>query len=243
MTAPSTTQPRMGGGAMFDRVAPRYDFVNRLMSLGLDHRWRRKLVASLAPAAPRRILDLATGTADVALRVARAYPEAHVTGVDPSEGMLAGGREKVARAGLSERIELVIGDAHGLEFADDHFDGACISFGIRNVPDRLLGLSEMTRVVRPGGVVSVLELADPREGLLSAPARFHVRYVVPTLGALFGGAPDAYKYLATSVTAFPPPAEFAALMTSAGLADVQIMPLNFGAVHLYTGRVPAASEA
>ncbi len=222
---------------MFDGIAPRYDLLNRLSSLGLDRGWRRKLVDSLAVDGPGRVLDLATGTADVALAIARRHPQVSVVGADPSAGMLAVGREKVATAGLGDRIELVEADALALPFADDHFDAACIAFGIRNVPDRPAGLAEMGRVVRPGGVVSVLELTEPRGTPLAPLARLHVHAVVPALGALLSGA-DAYRYLRRSIAAFPPPPEFARIMEDSGLRDVRFDRLGPGAAALWVGRAP-----
>ena len=155
-----------GSGTMFDRIAHRYDLLNRLMSFGVDRGWRRKLVRAMASTGP--LLDVATGTADVALSLARAYPETTVVGLDPSEGMLSVGREKITEHALNARIELVQGDAQAMTFADDHFAGACIAFGIRNVPDREAGLREMARVTRSGGPVVVLELSEPRGGPMAA---------------------------------------------------------------------------
>lgn len=230
-----------GSGRMFDRIAARYDRVNRVLSLGLDQGWRRKLVAALPVDAgadgvltPRRFLDLATGTADVALAIAHARPHSVVVGLDPSTGMLDVGRTKVTAAGLDGRVQLVEGDAQALPFAEGEFDATCISFGIRNVPDRRLGLAEMKRVTCAGGPVVVLELGEPRDGLLAPFARFHVRQVVPRLGAWLSGDAE-YRYLQKSVAAFPPAAEFAELMRSVGLTEVSVRRLSFGAAHLYVG--------
>ncbi len=173
---------RGGSGAMFDRIARRYDMLNRIMSLGMDQSWRRRTVKALELRPGDRVLDLATGTGDLALRIARRNPEVSVVGVDPSEGMLAVGSGKVARAGLASRIELVVGDAQALPLPDDSVDGACIAFGIRNVPDRAKGLAEMARVVRPGRKVCVLELGEPRRGFFAPFTRFHIRVIVPAPG-------------------------------------------------------------
>ena len=230
--------PADGSGAMFDAIAPRYDLLNRLMSLGLDRWWRRQLVRALTADAVdgrRRVLDLATGTADVALAVARRDLRARVVGLDPSGGMLEVGQRKLGRAGVADRVSLTVGDAQWLPFDDDGFDASCVSFGIRNVPDRDLALREMRRVTRPGGVVAILELAEPRGGLLAPFARLHVHHVVPLMGALLSGA-DAYRYLKTSVAAFPPADVFAASMTASGLTNVKARRLGFGAAHLYTAR-------
>ena len=173
---------RPGGPEMFDRIAKRYDRLNRVLSFGLDRRWRKNLVNSIAPISEGGvILDLATGTADVALSLARAYPRASVLGLDPSEGMLEVGQQKVAQARLDTRIELVVGDARELPFDDDHVDGVTIAFGIRNVPDRDLALREMVRVTKAGGAVSILELAEPTEGPFARLARTHTARWMPTM--------------------------------------------------------------
>jgi len=235
-----------GSGAMFDRIARRYDLLNRLLSFGLDKLWRRRLLANLAPAvaaAPpegKSVLDVATGTADVALAVARLFPDTGVRGLDPSGGMLAVGRDKISAAGLASRIELVQGDARAMPFADDSFAATCISFGIRNVPDRGRGLREMARVTRPGGVVTILELSEPRRGWSAPLARFHVHVLVPMLGALLSGSGE-YRYLQRSIAAFPSPDAFMALMREAGLQQVTCQPMTFGVAHLYRGVVGASS--
>jgi demethylmenaquinone methyltransferase/2-methoxy-6-polyprenyl-1,4-benzoquinol methylase len=223
---------------MFDAIAKRYDLLNRVLSGGVDRRWRRKTVAALKLGeGPARVLDVATGTADLAISIARKHPRTHVVGLDPSTEMLAVGRRKVSRKHLSDRVELVVGDAQALGFDDASFDGATIAFGIRNVPDRARGLAEMARVVRPGGRVCILELGEPRGGIMAPLARFHVHVLVPRIGALLSGAKE-YRYLQTSIAAFPPPEEFAAMMETVGLVVEQVKPLTFGVCHLYVGRVP-----
>lgn len=224
--------PRAGSGAMFDRIARRYDLLNRLLSLGLDERWRRKTVAALELGADARVLDLATGTADLAIRVARQYSDSKVEGVDPSAGMLDVGRGKVARLGLGARIELAVGDAQDLPHADDSFDGVCMAFGIRNVPDRARALAEMARVTRPGGRIAILELSEPQGGVLAPMARFHIRVLVPRVGAFLSGSRE-YRYLQRSIAAFPPAEQFAQVMDSAGLRVLRVVPLTFGVCHLY----------
>lgn len=223
---------RDGSGAMFDAIAPRYDLLNRLISFGIDQRWRAATARALALAPAARVLDLATGTGDLALCVARSVPQSRVVGLDPSPKMLEIGRQKIERAGLSERIEFVEGDAQALPFGDHEFDGACIAFGIRNVPDRPKALREMGRVVRPGGKIAILELSEPSGGLLGAMARFHVHTVVPTLGAFLSGAKE-YRYLQRSIAAFPAAHTFAATFQSAGLQVLEVRALTFGVCHLY----------
>ena len=221
-----------GSGAMFDQIASRYDLLNRLMSMGVDRSWRRKTVDALALGSNARVLDLATGTADLALLIAEIHPDATIVGVDPSVGMLQVGEEKARREGYSERVSLREGDAQALVDEDDSFDATCIAFGIRNVPDRKAALREMARVTRPGGRVAILELTEPRAGWLSPVARFHVHKVVPRLGALLSGSKE-YRYLEESIAAFPAPAEFAEIMQSAGLTIIEVKPLTFGSCTLF----------
>jgi demethylmenaquinone methyltransferase/2-methoxy-6-polyprenyl-1,4-benzoquinol methylase len=225
-----------GSGAMFDAIAPRYDLLNRLMSFGVDRRWRRRTVKALALGERARVLDLATGTGDLAIAIAKRHRDSIVIGVDPSPGMLAIGRKKAARFG--PRVELHEGDAQALEFDGASFDGACIAFGIRNVPDRARALAEMARVVRPGGRVCVLELGEPRRGLLGPLARFHVHHVVPRMGALISGKRE-YRYLQRSIAAFPAPEAFAAMMSDAGMRVREVRPLTFGVCNLYVAEVPS----
>jgi demethylmenaquinone methyltransferase/2-methoxy-6-polyprenyl-1,4-benzoquinol methylase len=245
-----------GSGEMFDGIAPRYDLLNRLMSLGLDRRWRRKTVAALGldesvdPGTPGRIpgrilgriLDLATGTGDLAVAVAVRHGDVQVVGVDPSAGMLDIGRDKIARAGLAERVSLEMGDAQELGFEDGAFDGVCMGFGIRNVPDRPRALAEMARVARPGGRIAILELSEPRRGIMGTLARFHIRVLVPRMGALLSGSRE-YRYLQESIAAFPPADEFAQMMRDAGIEVLAVHALSFGACHLYVGTPAEKADA
>ncbi len=228
----TATSAREGSGAMFDGIAHRYDLLNRLISLGIDQSWRRKTVKALSLGPGSRVLDLATGTADLALLVARSEPGAHVVGLDPSERMLEVGRKKVSREKFEDRIELVVGDAQKLPFPSRSFDGICMAFGIRNVPDRGAALREMNRVTRPGGRIAILELSEPEKGLMAGLARFHIHTVVPQVGALLSGSRE-YAYLQRSIAAFPPAAEFTKQIAAAGLAPVETESLTFGVCHLY----------
>lgn len=223
-----------GSGKMFDQIAQRYDLLNRILSMGMDRGWRRDLVDALN-AEEGEILDVATGTADVALSIAKRYDRAHVVGLDPSTGMLAVGHDKVNAADLAQRIELIEGDAQAMPFKDDQFAASCIAFGIRNVPNRRLGLSEMVRCTQPGGAIVVLELGEPRRGVLAPFARFHVHHIVPRLGALLSGSKE-YRYLQESVAAFPPSDEFAMMMHEAGCSSVEVKPFLAGVAHLYIGK-------
>lgn len=227
---------RLGSGAMFDAIAPRYDLLNRIISFGIDRGWRRRCVRALGDA-PARILDLATGTGDLAIESAKTYPDARVVGVDPSTKMLEIGVQKIAAHQLSERVQLQEGSAEELPFEDASFDAVTIAFGIRNVPDRPRALREMRRVTRPGGKVAVLELSEPPGGVMGSLARIHVHHVVPFLGGMLSGNKE-YRYLQRSIAAFPRPEVFATMMEAAGLANVHAQPLTMGVAHLYVGEVP-----
>lgn len=242
-SAPSSSTPgaapqgdtRPGSGQMFDRIAGRYDLVNRLMTFGLDQGWRRATVSALELRPHSRILDLATGTADMALEVLRRQPSAQVVGIDPSVQMLGVGRDKVSAQGLDGHIRLEQGEAESLPYEDDTFDGVCMAYGIRNVADRPAGLREMARVTRADGRVAILEATDVRSGPLAPLARFHVYQVVPRVGALLSNA-EEYRYLQTSITAFPAPEEFAEIMDSCGLEVLKIKKMTFGANTLFVAR-------
>ncbi len=233
--------PRAGSGAMFDRIAHRYDLLNRVLSLGIDQRWRRRTVRALAldeaSAAPT-ILDLATGTGDLALLIADRHPRGRVVGLDPAERMLERARQKALDAGVEDRVRLLTGDAETLPFPDVTFDRVTIAFGIRNVPDRERALREMRRVTRPGGRVAVLELSEPEGGVLGALARLHVHTIVPWVGALLSGERE-YRYLQRSIAAFPRADAFAGMMEDAGLEILRVDRLTFGVCHLYVAERPA----
>ncbi|TXD33595.1 bifunctional demethylmenaquinone methyltransferase/2-methoxy-6-polyprenyl-1,4-benzoquinol methylase UbiE [Lujinxingia vulgaris] len=222
-----------GDGRFFDAIAERYDLLNRIISLGQDGYWRNKAVKALKLPEGARFLDLATGTADLAIASAKRHRDLQVVGLDPSAEMLANGRVKVSKANLDGRVELVLGDAQDLPFEDDSFDGVAISFGIRNVPDRRKALQEMNRVARPGGRIVILELSEPRQGLLASPARFYIHHVVPRIGGLISGSKE-YRYLQESIAAFPTADAFAQLMREVGLTNVNASTLSFGAVNLFT---------
>lgn len=217
---------------MFDSIAKRYDLLNRLISLGIDQSWRRKTVRELKLGSNSRVLDLATGTADLALLIAKMHSDTRVTGLDPSVEMMAVGRRKIAAKKLTKRVELIEGDAQQLPFEDNAFDGISMAFGIRNVPDRPRALAEMARVTRPGGRVCILELSEPRSGLLAGISRFHMHKVVPWLGGVISGSQE-YRYLPQSIAAFPPYQEFESIMQQAGLQIVHSHVLSFGVCHLY----------
>lgn len=221
---------------MFDRIAPRYDLLNRVLSFGIDRRWRKKAVDLLREARPQRILDVATGTADLAIEAMRLEPE-RVVGIDIAEEMLSIGREKVERLGYEDRIQLRTGDAEKLPFSDSQFDAVLVAFGVRNFEDLRRGLSEMKRVLKRGGSVVVLEFSRPTAFPVRQLYGFYSRYVLPRVGGAVSRDSGAYQYLPDSIAAFPAGQDFLDVLASVGYQDVQCRPLTFGIASLYTGRV------
>ncbi|MBL8010505.1 MAG: bifunctional demethylmenaquinone methyltransferase/2-methoxy-6-polyprenyl-1,4-benzoquinol methylase UbiE [Flavobacteriales bacterium] len=218
---------------MFDAIAPRYDLLNRLFSLGVDRAWRRRVLGILREEPVERLLDLATGTADLALLCARHARS--VVGADISEGMLSHGRTKVARARLSDRVELVRAASESLPFPDGRFDAVTVAFGVRNFDDLDRGLREMRRVLRPGGRVLVLEFSKAR-GLMGALFRLYFHRVMPVVGRWVSGDASAYSYLPRSVDAFPEGPAFEQRLRAAGFDGIASRRLSGGIATLYTAR-------
>jgi len=221
---------------MFDAIARRYDRMNRLLSLGLDRRWRRRAVAALAPRAGGRYLDVGCGTGDVVMEVLRQCPRATVVGVDPAEAMLGVAVDRLRRAGLAASVSLRTGDATDLAFADASFDGVVTAFCIRNVTHRAKALGEMRRVLSPGGRAVILELTVPAGGVLRAAHRLYTGRVVPLAGRLVARNADAYRYLVESIREFPHPRELLAAMDEAGFAETRREGLLGGTVTVFVGR-------
>lgn len=222
--------------AMFDRIAPRYDLLNRLLSAGTDGRWRRHAVDLLGLGPDARVLDLCTGTADLLLEALSRSPRRRGTGIDLSTEMLVRGLDKVrARAGA--RGQLAAGDAERLPLRGELFDGALVSFGIRNVGDPVAALREVRRVLKPGAPLVVLEFSMP-SGLMGVGYRFYFRHVLPRVGGLISGDASAYAYLPASVAKFATPEAFQALLAEAGFAGLTRRRLTFGIAHLWRGVRP-----
>ncbi len=220
--------------AMFDRIAPRYDLLNRLLSAGTDRRWRRAAVDFLDRPGPLRVLDLCAGTADLLMEAVGRHPGARGTGVDLSLPMLERGAAKLRGGGLQDRTSLCAGDVEALPFADGSFDAALVAFGIRNVGRREAALREVARVLRPSGRLVVLEFSMPR-GALGALYRLYFGQVLPRVGAWVSGDPRAYRYLPDSVALFPSPPDFVALMQSCSFREVRVRQLTLGIAQLYRG--------
>jgi demethylmenaquinone methyltransferase / 2-methoxy-6-polyprenyl-1,4-benzoquinol methylase len=219
---------------MFDRIAPRYDLLNRLLSAGIDAQWRRRAVDELGLGGPAPLLDLCTGTADLLREGLSRDAGLRGVGADLSEGMLRRGREKLARGGLLGRASLVAADGEALPFASDSFGGALVAFGIRNIGDREQALRELHRVLRPGGRLVVLEFSMP-PGMLGTAYRFYFRHVLPRVGGWISGDPEAYTYLPASVAVFPDPVAFGSMLERAGFTAVRWASLTAGIAHVHRG--------
>jgi demethylmenaquinone methyltransferase/2-methoxy-6-polyprenyl-1,4-benzoquinol methylase len=220
---------------MFGAIAPRYDFLNRLLSCGIDRRWRTKAVRLLKCREGSRILDVATGTGDVALEIALRTPNSvKIPGADFCKEMVDLGAVKVAASPYADRIDLKVAPCEDLPFASDTFDSITIAFGIRNVVDRKLGLAEMWRVLRPGGRMIILEFSTPRSRLFRQLYYFYFRRLLPLVGGLFSRY-NAYKYLPDSVLEFPSQEEFSRMLAEAGFRNIHLHELTFGIATIYVG--------
>lgn len=220
---------------MFNTIAPRYDFLNRVLSLGIDRSWRRFAVNQIKCAPDGCVLDVATGTGDVALEIAaQTPPSVSIVGVDFSREMIELGKDKIGMSPHAPRIALHVAPCEDIPFSDDSFDSVTIAFGIRNVVDRAQGLKEMVRVMKPAGRLVVLEFSTPRSLLFKNLYHFYFLKVLPVIGGLFSKF-SAYKYLPDSVLEFPSQEEFKAVMGSVGLKNLQHYDLTFGIATVYTG--------
>ena len=220
---------------MFDSIAPRYDFLNRMLSFGIDRSWRRFAVSQIKFAESGSILDVATGTGDVALEIAAQTPDSvRIIGVDFAREMVELGREKVKHSPYAGRIILDVAPCEAIPFPEASFDSVTIAFGIRNVVDRAQGLREMRRVLKPGGRVVILEFSTPRSRLFKSIYYFYFHRVLPVIGGLFSKF-NAYKYLPDSVLEFPTQEEFKALMASVGFSNLAHFDLTGGIATVYTG--------
>ncbi|MCH7638957.1 MAG: bifunctional demethylmenaquinone methyltransferase/2-methoxy-6-polyprenyl-1,4-benzoquinol methylase UbiE [Bacteroidetes bacterium] len=224
--------------AMFDDIAPRYDLLNRVLSMGIDVWWRKRAVVFLGEALldrPSALLDIATGTGDLAIEALSLNPE-KIIGVDISEGMLNYGRKKLEQKGLSDRIELVHADAADLPFDDGQFDGAMAAFGVRNFEDLQAGLGDIRRVLKPGAPLVILEFSHPRAFPIKQAYELYSKHVLPRIGRTISKNEEAYTYLPESVAAFPDGEEFLRNMEAVGFTVTIAKPLTFGVMSLYRGR-------
>lgn len=226
---------------MFNAISKRYDVLNRTLSMGIDVLWRKKTVRSVRQTGAIDILDVATGTADLAIALHRGIAGSRVQGVDISAGMLEVGREKITRRGLDPHIPLHLGDGESLPFETASFDAVTVAFGVRNFEHLEKGLVDMGRVLRPGGCLAVLEFSQPESFPFRQIYFFYFKYILPTIGRWVSKDSSAYTYLPASVEAFPYGEAFAAKLREAGFERIHIKPLTFGIASLYVAHTPAQS--
>lgn len=220
--------------AMFDRISPKYDALNHLLSLNIDKVWRRKTAKAVAKSQPKTILDLATGTADLAIALAKCNPQAHIIGMDISEKMLEIGKEKVSKKGLANQIELRLGDAATLPFESNTFDAVTVAFGVRNFENLEHGLSEIHRVLKPNGQAVILEFSMPERFPVKQLYALYFKHLLPAIGKAVSKDGNAYSYLPLSVEQFPKPKVFLRMLAEKGLENCMAKPLSFGIASLYT---------
>jgi demethylmenaquinone methyltransferase/2-methoxy-6-polyprenyl-1,4-benzoquinol methylase len=220
---------------MFDKIAFRYDFLNRFLSAGIDVGWRKRAIKELKPLKPKYVLDVATGTGDVALLMHKILKPVRITGIDISEGMLEIGRKKVDKAGLSSEVELLRGDSETISFNDASFDAVTVAFGVRNFENLEKGLKEMLRVLRPGGKLVVLEFSKPKQAAFKGIYNLYMKIVAPGFGKLIAKNADAYQYLNDSVQRFPEGKQFVEIMNEAGFKQTYARALTMGICTIYCG--------
>jgi demethylmenaquinone methyltransferase/2-methoxy-6-polyprenyl-1,4-benzoquinol methylase len=218
---------------MFDKIAFRYDFLNRFLSLGIDVEWRKKAIKMLIPFHPKEILDVATGTGDFAITSHQMLRPQKITAIDISDGMLEIGRRKVAEAGLENTIELLHGDSEEMNFEDNSFDAVTIAFGVRNFEDLEKGLSEIKRVLRPGGKLIILECTKPSLPVIKQLYSFYMRFITPKIGKIIAKNNDAYKYLNNSVLQFPEKENFIHILKQSAYRNTFYKTLTLGICTIY----------
>jgi demethylmenaquinone methyltransferase/2-methoxy-6-polyprenyl-1,4-benzoquinol methylase len=219
---------------MFNNISPKYDFLNHMLSLGIDIIWRKKAISLLKKDRPKLILDIATGTGDFAIEALALNPD-KVIGVDISEGMLDMGRKKMTRKGLDDRIELQLGDSEGLQFEDNNFDAVIVAFGVRNFENLEKGLTDMNRVLKKSGKAVILEFSKPRIFPFKQIYQFYFKWILPNIGRFVSKDQAAYTYLPDSVKAFPDGDRFLEILERAGFRNTQCKALTLGICSIYTG--------
>jgi len=221
--------------AMFDDIAFKYDFLNRFLSAGIDVGWRKKAIQQIASLKPKTILDVATGTADVAIMASGILKPEKITGIDISDGMLEIGRQKVEKAGLKGIIELLNGDSETINFKDNTFDAVTVAFGVRNFQHLEKGLSEILRVLKPGGKLVVLEFSKPKMPGVKSMYNLYMKIICPNIGKLFSKNRNAYKYLDESIQKFPEGKNFTQILDNLGYSNTYCKPLSLGICSIYCG--------
>lgn len=220
---------------MFDHIAPKYDLLNQVLSLGIHKAWRRKTVKKIADLKPRVIMDVATGTGDLAIEAVRQLAPEKVVGVDISEGMMNLGRQKVKAKNLDTIISFQLGDSENLPFEHNTFDAITVGFGVRNFAHLEVGMKGMYDVLKPGGKLAVLEFSKPHKFPMKQLVNFYYRFILPLIGRMVSSDKRAYTYLPESIQAFPEGEKFLEVMKNAGFKDVKRQPLTFGVASIYTG--------
>ena len=223
---------------MFDNIAPAYDRLNRAMSFGLDRCWRHKAVRMVVATSPQSIVDIATGTGDFALSLAKAMPSARVVGLDLSEGMVEIGRRKVENAGLAERIKLTCGDCLASPLPENCADALTVAFGVRNFADLAAGYRAMYKMLRPGGMICVIELSTPTSRIVKPFYKFYTQVIIPQMGRLVSKDKRAYTYLPETIAAVPQGNNMLTLMAQAGFTNTSFRALTFGVCTIYTAIRP-----
>jgi demethylmenaquinone methyltransferase/2-methoxy-6-polyprenyl-1,4-benzoquinol methylase len=218
---------------MFNTISGHYDGLNRMISLGIDQRWRKRLVGLVSNNQPQAVLDVATGTGDLALALATAGAT-EVVGLDLAPGMLEIGKKKVAAKGLEDKIKMITGDSEALPFESNSFDAVTVAFGVRNFENLELGLSEILRVLKPGGILAILETSVPEQQPFKWGYHLYSRRIMPIMGKLFSKEPSAYRYLSESAESFPFGRRFNNILAKTGFKGITHLPQTFGAAAIYT---------
>ena len=231
----SSAEKKEQVASMFDSIAKRYDFLNRFLSLGIDKGWRKKAIANFEGKKMNHLLDIATGTADMALMAYQQIQPTKITGIDISEGMMQYGRIKIADKKLNDTIQLSLGDSTAIPFPDNSFDGAMVAFGVRNFADLEKGLKEINRVLQPGSKLVILEFSQPTSSWFKPIYNLYMKWITPTVGQLFSGNKAAYAYLNESVIAFPEGTAFLKIFEQAGFTKVSQQKLTLGICSIYCG--------
>ena len=221
---------------MFDSIAQRYDFMNRFLSAGIDIGWRKKAIDLFKKDAPQHLLDVATGTGDMAIMAAKRLHPQKITGIDISEKMLEIGRKKVAKEALTTQVELLAGDSETINFGDDTFDAVMVAFGVRNFENLEQGLKEILRVLKPGALLVVLEFSKPKWSVVRSFYQLYMGTIAPQLAKWFRQNKQAYQYLNASAKAFPDRNEFVQILNNVGFSDTYFKPLSLGICCIYCGR-------
>lgn len=221
---------------MFDNISNEYDNLNRLITFGVDIKWRKKVIDIIAKDDPKFVLDIASGTGDLAIMAAQKTDASKIIGADISEGMLKIGREKVDKLDLSDRISMQIADSENLPFDTNYFDAVTVAFGVRNFEDLNKGIQEIHRVLKPGGKFVVLETSVPTKPIIKQGYLFHSNYMLPFFGKLFSKDSKAYSYLSKSAKNFPHGKEFNNILEKNGFIEVENLPQTFGVASIYIGK-------